>query len=93
MPLVVGASVLLTATFRDEEGQPSDPDGVTGKTRSPAGIVTDYAIGEFAHPSDGVYTLRVVPDEDGEWDWRIAGTGGITAAAEGKFVINPSVFP
>jgi hypothetical protein len=88
----VGDSVKLTAAFTNDAGAPADPDGIDAIVRTPGEVSTVYTAADFTHPTVGAYELTVIATEAGEWTWRVAGTGAVTAASEGHFYVTESAF-
>lgn len=85
----IGAGVTLEALF-SKDGTPRDPTEVTLKIKTPDGA--EQAITALEHPASGHYTGDCVPDDHGDYYYRFAGTGAVTAAAEGRFRVRKSQF-
>lgn len=68
---------VLTATFKDQDGNLADPTTVTFAVKSPNGIITNYTP---THLSLGVYTYNLDLDVSGLTLWRPIGTGAVKAA-------------
>lgn len=87
-----GALVRLTASFRDDAGDPVDPTTVTAKTKDPNGVVLTY--GYLTSPADivrdelGEYHVDVVADEVGTWTYKWIGTGAGQAVAAAEFKVD-----
>jgi hypothetical protein len=88
-----GDDVELDFTFADENGDPASPATVTVTLVAPDGTSTAYVAGtdpEVAPQETGRYVAVFVPDQVGEWSWRIHGTGaGVEAAEVGAFGVSP----
>lgn len=93
---MIGTSITLTATFKDEDEVLADPTGVKFKVMDPAGTVTTYEYGtdiRVIKDSVGVYHLTISPANPGPFLWRVEGTGGdVDAAAEDDFLIDEGSF-
>jgi hypothetical protein len=85
----IGAGVTLEALF-SKDGTPRDPTEVTLTLKTPDG--EQESITTLEHPSTGHYTGDYVPDDHGDYYYRFAGTGALTAAAEGRFRVRKSKF-
>jgi len=99
----IGDVVRLARQFRDEVGDPADPDEVTLSVRAPDGTVTSVTPHNVTDPDElavcaallgvtledgtGVWTGTIEPDAAGLWRYRWAGTGVITSAEEGSFSV------
>lgn len=95
MSYTLGALVRLSAAFTDQAGLPDDPTTVLFKTKSPAGLVSNYA-----WPTDvlvvrdaaGLFHVDITADEVGNWCYRSEGAGDVQAASEGDFDVDESCF-
>lgn len=91
----VGDQIELSVVFTTAEGAAADPTVVTVQIKDPAGNVTTLEYGEseqVERDETGVYLLDLVADQPGVWAYRWAGTGALTAAAEGTFNVRRSAF-
>lgn len=91
----IGDAPILSATFRDENDTLTDPTTVEFKVKDPNGITTTTTSPDAAitNPSVGVWKLQMaVLSASGPFYWRAAGTAGLVAAAEDRFVVRPSQF-
>ena len=88
----IGNEIVLTATFENTAGAPTDPTTITCRTLSSRGAtaVYTYAASQIVRVSTGVYTISITPIDSGEWWYRFEGTGTVVAAFENTFTINPS---
>lgn len=87
-PYEVGDLANLTATFTDDTGALVDPTVVTFYIKNPA---TDVVL--MATPtrlSQGVYRYQQPCTDAGTWTWRAVGTGLVTAAQRGSFLVAPT---
>jgi hypothetical protein len=77
------------APFSDLAGTPTDPTAVTLVVQRPDGSQLSYgwpdagADGPLTRESAGRFYVDVAIDQSGTWRFRLAGTGAVTAAAEG----------
>ena len=85
----VGDLVQITAVFTDSTGAKADPTAVVFKYRAYGLSVT---VGLATRSSLGVYTATVPCPTIGQYAYRFEGTGAVTAAAEGIFVVSTSNF-
>lgn len=85
----VGDKVRMSVEFRDLDGALADPDTVTAKSKDPSGNVTTISA---TKDGTGIYHADIPVDEAGDWYARMAGTGAVEAAFEGKFVARPTQF-
>ena len=88
--------IYTSTPFQDQStGNPTDPDVVRFKVRTPSGTVTPYVYGtdtEVVKDGTGDYHMIVRPDEAGEWVWRVEGEtseGLALAAEEAHFDVSP----
>jgi len=75
-----GAGVVLTFTFEDANGTPTDPSSAYVQVMAPDGTVTEYTLSELTAGATGVYTLEVVLDQTGRWFYRAVGDGDLKCA-------------
>lgn len=90
----VGSKPRLAGDFK-LSGVYADPTTVTFKMRSPSGTTTTYVYGtnaELVKSSTGQYYVDFPVTEQGEWWYRFAGTGTVTAASEAFLVVKESHF-
>lgn len=90
----IGDLRLLTATFKNLDGTPTDPATVTIKVRTPDGVLTEYVYGtdpEVTKDVVGVYYLSFVPTQSGYHGWSGHGTGAVQEGGAGGFMILRSV--
>lgn len=85
----IGAGVTLEALF-SKDGSARDPSEVTLTLKTPDGATEPVTA--LAHPATGHYTGDYVPNDHGDYYYRFAGTGALTAAAEGRFRVRKSKF-
>jgi hypothetical protein len=84
------------AAFTDLAGTPTDPSAVTLTVQKPDGSQLAYgwpvagASGTLTRESAGRFYADVVIDQPGRWLFRMAGTGAVTAAAEGQLAVQRS---
>jgi hypothetical protein len=79
-----GQVVRATGTFKDSTGSLVDPSVVKFRTRTPAGVVTEYTYGvnaDLARDSLGVYHFDIALTTAGLWKYRWISTG-VGAAAK-----------
>lgn len=91
----IGDQVRIEVVFTDEDGAGADPSVIVCKYRRPNGNTTtlEYGDGEgVTRDSEGSYYVDVVTDMPGVWAYRWEGTGVLTAAAEGEFMVLRSAF-
>lgn len=90
----IGSLVRIDAEFFDAAGNPDDPTLVRVLVLAPsAATATEYQYGrdtEVKTAGAGHYYLEVIPDEAGEWVYRVEGEGEVQAAQENSFVVRPS---
>jgi hypothetical protein len=85
---VLGSSVILTTqvTSTDTPPVPVDATGaVTCIVVDPNGNETIYEGGEITHVSTGVYTVAIMGDVEGGWEYRFVADG--QSASEGTFAV------
>lgn len=88
----LGNVIRIDGVFQTS-GIPVDPAEVTGTVKSPSGVFTTFTLGDnLTKDDDGEYHFTIVPDEEGRYDYRIAGTGTHISAAEGYFRVKESFF-
>ena len=84
----IGATVTLTATFKNSAGNPTDPTGVSLEVTAPDGSASTYtyAAAQVTKASTGVYTRPVVLTTAGAWHYRWEATGAVEAVFTGFLV-------
>jgi uncharacterized protein YfaS (alpha-2-macroglobulin family) len=89
----IGDLIVHEATFRDAEGDPTDPTTVTFRLRSPDGTETVVEQASLTNPSEGVWSYEhVVTGPRGVWFTRWEGTGVVQQAEEATFRVRGSNF-
>ena len=89
----VGDRVRITGTFTNEAGTAADPTGVSISVRRRDGPVSTYTYpATITKDSTGVFHADYDVMTDGVYDYRIVGTGVVTAADEGEFGVSDSNF-
>lgn len=84
------------AAFADISGTATDPTAVTLSVRKPDGTrlvygwPSDGANGAVVKDETGRFHVDVLLDQAGNWLYRLAGTGDVTAAAEGYLTVSRS---
>lgn len=76
--------------------QAKDPDTITLRVKDPKNKITVFVSGtdpEVVRTGVGAYRLDQALDRDGTWHQRWEGTGEVPTAEEGKWTVDPSVFP
>lgn len=87
----LGNLVHVKATFKDSDGQRTDPDVVKLSVRDPGGTTTTYIFGtddEVVKDGVGRYSSDINADETGTWYYRWWATGDGQAADEGEFTVS-----
>lgn len=90
----IGDVVELAALFEQDDG-PIDPPVVRMSTKTPLGVIVQYLYGtdaELQRTGLGAYRFVFTPAVPGLWAFRFASTNGVTAAEEGYFLVNKSLF-
>jgi hypothetical protein len=91
----VGQGVVCEATFRNLAAALADPTTVTFKFETPAGAETTYVYltdAQLVRDSLGLFHVNLTASAHGIWKWRWQSTGDPTAAIEGEFRVNRTVF-
>lgn len=87
----VGTAPAVHATFRDSDGDLTDPTAITVTTQDPAGVQTTYSTPHSAITStstgEWVFQFPTPLTVPGKWWVRWSATGGITLAAEVSFLV------
>lgn len=79
-----------SAAFTNLPGTPTDPTAVTLVVQKPDGTQLAYGWpssgvnGTLTRESAGRFYFDVLMDQAGKWQFRLAGTGAVTAASEGS---------
>lgn len=79
-----------SAAFTTLAGAATDPTAVTLVVQKPDGVQLAYgwpsagADGTLTRESAGRFYFDVLIDQAGKWQFRLAGTGAVTAASEGS---------
>lgn len=86
---VVGATVEMTATFRNASDALTDPTTITCIIQTPDGVETTYtyALGTVTKDSTGVYSKLLTTAQDGTHQYYFKGTGAVATAARGYFLV------
>jgi hypothetical protein len=93
---VTGQALAAPATAFTTNGAATDPDGVELVIQRPDGTQLVYGgpgpatDGQLAHEGAGRFYTDVVMDQPGTWRYRLAGSGAVTAAAEGRIRVSRS---
>lgn len=85
----IGNIVTLSAIFRDGDTL-SDPTAAVLQVLKPDGTKEDDITPE--NDGEGLYHHDYTPEESGVYRYRFIGTGAVTAAAEGVFLVLKSPF-
>lgn len=95
MSYPIGATAVLTGTFRDDAGAAADPTTITLEVTNPTGTVTTltYAGGDLTRTDTGIYTHRLDLDTPGTWHYRWEGTGAVTAVFAGFLIVDAAGSP
>lgn len=82
--VLCGTTLELSATFRDENGNPVNPDTVTGEIREP-GNETPLDL-TVTNPATGVYLAQYTPLINGLYQYRFSGVlGPLSGGVENSF--------
>jgi hypothetical protein len=93
-------TVRVLGTFRDADGQLTDPPGVQLSLRAPNGVVTVYLLTDVGpviqRLSEGLYAAIIRVMMTGRWQYAWSSTeadaAGSQPAEEGYFDVKPSAF-
>jgi hypothetical protein len=80
------------ATFRNVDGNLTDPTTVTLRHTEPGQAAVNYVFGtdsEVVKESLGIFHVDYLADAVGEHKWRWLGTGTVQIAVKGGFFIDP----
>jgi hypothetical protein len=91
----MGASVFFQSTSEiatlantfSVNGVATNPTTTTLAVTSPSGVATSYTGGQLANPSTGKFTIDIICDEAGEWQYVWTGTGAATDAEGGSWTV------
>lgn len=85
----IGATIKMTATFRNASAAVTDPTTVTCIIKTPAGVETTYtwALSTVTKDSTGVFSKTITVDENGTYQYYFKGTGTVADAARGHFLV------
>lgn len=84
----INSTVRADCTFRNIDGDLTDPTTVTVIVISPTGERTNPSA---SNPSTGLYHASFTPTKAGEWVVRFEGTGDLVASSpDTRFIVNPS---
>lgn len=87
------------AAFATLAGTATDPTAVTLTVERPDGTLLAYAWpsagtnGTLTKESAGRFYVDIAIDQVGRWDYRLVGTGAVTAAAEGSLYVRRRLVP
>ena len=82
----------ILTNLKNIDGVATNPDTVVGKYKKPSGSVSDASVSQDTDRGTGHYYFDIDVDQSGTWYYRLAGTLGIIAAAEGRFEVRKSQF-
>lgn len=91
----VGDTRKVRTVFRDESGASVWPASLTATVRKPDGTILPVTPTPVTVDIDGelgvkaVETLLPTFDAAGVWEWRVAGSAGVTEADQGLLVVVP----
>lgn len=85
----IGDQVRVQASFRDLDGDLTNPTSTTLKYKDPSGNVTTVNNGDISNDGTGVKYYDITVDEAGQWWYRFSGTGAVVAAEEAFFTVRP----
>jgi len=86
-----GSLARLSATFRDEAGDPADPTSVTLSIKRPDGELLEIESDDLISTDIGVYSyLLEITDHEGAWYYRFVGTGSVQVVGEGSLFVKAS---
>lgn len=85
-----GASLRISATFKDAAGALADPGDVIVQVRNSAGTVSyEFTNAEVIRDSLGVFHKDLSLSVDGWWYYSISGTSPVEAARHWLFYVKP----
>lgn len=91
----LGATARLRGIFKDEDGVPADPTGITVRVLPPNGVIASYQFSVnpvVVREGPGVYTVDVSLNQEGRWRYRWEGSGDNATAAEGTLDVEATEF-
>jgi hypothetical protein len=91
-PYDIGDQPIITGTFEDVDGTPTDPTDIDVIVREPDGTETSYDDSDMTHVSTGVWSFQIPSalDSCGIWTVKFFGTAGLVAAQEVSFKVRCS---
>lgn len=91
-PYDIGDQPIITGTFEDVDGTPTDPTAITIIVREPDGTETGYDQSDATNPSVGVWSFQIPSalDSCGIWTVKFFGTATLVAAQEVSFKVRCS---
>lgn len=92
----LGSSIQIRATFRKRVAGVltlTTPTTTTIKIKAPSGTVDTINNASTTTESTGVKTADYLPDESGDYNYEVAGSGNMDAVKEGTFRVRPSLVP
>lgn len=84
----IGEGFRLQAVFEVSDIN-TDPTTVTFKIKNPSNVITTYVYGvalEVIKDAVGIYHMDITVSAEGNWWYRVEGTGACIAAYENPFV-------
>lgn len=89
MTIIAGSNAIVTATFRDANGDLANPSAVTAVVQAPDGTQTTPTP---TSSTLGIWTTVIPTDQAGYWFWQISGAGNqIDVVCVGSFCAEPSL--
>jgi hypothetical protein len=87
-----GDAVILTATFKNAEGDPTNPTEVLLRVKKSSGEIDDLTP---ESEETGIWraTYSLIGKAEGEYRYRWTGTGALQVAGEGTFYVLPVSVP
>lgn len=85
----IGATVKMTATFKNASSVNTDPTTVTCIVKTPAGVETTYtyALTTVDKDATGIYSKTITTAENGTYQYYFKGTGTVADAGRGFFLV------
>ena len=87
---IVGQGVILSATFKNPAGVPTDPTTITLWTKAANAEPVDRVYGvdpDVTKKGDGAYEYDLLLDTPGELKYRWIGTGAVAATADSLILV------
>lgn len=86
---VIGATVKMTATFRNASDELADPTTVTCIIQMPDNVETTYTYDQdtVTKDSTGVYSKTITVTQGGTYQFYFRGTGTVATAARDYFLV------